>query len=157
MELPRFTAPHSRLGVALVFVGSALTVLGAWAISLIQTTKIDCQWYCIAHPAEQHLSYVSPWIIALIVVGGVAPLIVLLRPRLWWAGAACSLAIVGFFGEYFLYVSLVPPFPSPPPEELAAYAWLLLAGAVITTVGMMLIRPTPPIGQLAPSQPAPSS
>ena len=158
MELPRFTTRQSRLGVALAFVGSALAVIGAYALSLLQTTKIDCQWYCPARVGVQHFAYVSLWIIVLIIAGGVAPLLVLLRPRLWWAGAGCSIVVVGFFAEYFLYLSVAAPFPTqPPPGVVESYAWLLVAGSVITTLGMILIRPGPTTGLLAPGQPRPSS
>jgi len=153
----RFPTRRSRVGVVLAFVGTGLAALGADMLSLLETSVPTCTW-CDAYVSFSSVRYVPDWALALIVAGGVAPLLVLLRPKAWWAGAACALTVGGFFGEYFLFVASYTnvPYLVQPTWYLSLGAWVVLAGAVTSAVGMMLIRPATPISSPAAAGPVPS-
>jgi hypothetical protein len=155
----RFPTWRARLGIALAFVGSALAFTGAYALSLIQTWSA-CGGLpsCKAGGPILYAGYVPSWTLVLIAVAGAVPLLVLLRPSLWWVGAACSLAVLGFFGEYYLYLANYTYIPHlvEQPWVVSLDAWVLTAAAVTSAVGMMLVRPVGGLSGLAPGQPAPS-
>ncbi len=153
----RFPTRRVRLGVVLASAGAALAATSAYTLSQLQTWSVSCGGpYCKAGPIV-YTEYVPSWILVLIVVAGVGPLLILLHPRLWWAGAACSLAVLGFFGEYYFYLANYSYLPLvQQPWVVSLDALVLIAAAVTSAVGMMLVRSGGGLSELAPGHPAPS-
>ncbi len=80
----------------------------------------------------------------MVIIGAaVAPLVVALRPRFWWASTLCSLAGVAFPGAVYLFESTIAPYPIQP-VALIVLSELLMLGAALIMAGMWLLWPANP-------------
>ncbi len=89
------------------------------------------------------LPYIPSPFIVVIIGAAVAPLVVALRPRFWWASTLCSLAGVAFPGAVYLFESTIALYPIQP-VALIVLSELLMLGAALIMAGMWLLWPANP-------------
>lgn len=95
-----------------------------------------CGGYFLYHPF-------LPALLGLVAVStAILALLVLLRPRLWWAGAASVLGGAGSIGSLALAVSL-PDFRTLPYGLLPGLSFFVILGAFVEALGLLMLRPEP--------------
>jgi hypothetical protein len=154
--------PHSRrglTGVGVAATGIAVAVAGAIGMSRLQFGVYTMPGACPGGPciyaAPHYYPYIPTFLIAVVLGAAIAPLLAVLLPRFWWAGALCTLVGVGLPGAVWLTTALNPPYPVSP-AIVIPLSWMLIAGAAITAVGLLLLTP-PRIVVLATESPPATS
>ncbi len=139
-----------RIGAWTAITGGIVAAGSAGALMLQRLGATVGPGYCPEGPPCGGYVVYSPFFPVslglVIVLTPILALLVLLRPRLWWAGAACVLAGAGSLGGLALAISL-PLFRTLPYGSIPVLAVFVLLGAWVETLGFLMLRPEPVLGQ----------
>jgi hypothetical protein len=149
------TSVPRKVAIPLVAAGTAFGISGALGLASqhlgLYRGGGGCVGVACPAPGFTALPFVAGPIVGLLIAAAIVPLVMALRPRLWWVGVAVVGLVDGVMGVAVLagigpWGSAGPLGTGSPPYAIQAgvvtlAGILLVAGAVVSSLGLVWRRP----------------